>query len=65
MKPSNYLISLSILFLVFAAAFSVVLWAEVSIAAKVGFFALGFGSGLTAGQWIARQRMLVNQSPEM
>ena len=55
MKSNNYLIGLSILFFVFAAAFSVVFWGDVSLAAKVGFFALGFGSGVTAGQWFARR----------
>jgi len=53
MKSSSYLIGLSILFFIFAAAFSVVFWGDVSLAAKVGFFALGFGSGVTAGQWLA------------
>lgn len=55
MKSNNYLISLSIVFFVFAAAFSVVFWGEVSLAAKIGLFALGFGSGVTAGQWFARR----------
>jgi hypothetical protein len=55
LKSNNYLIGLSILFFVFAAAFSVVFWGDVSFAAKVGFFALGFGSGVTAGQWFARR----------
>ncbi len=55
MKSNNYLIGLSILFFVFAAAFSVVFWGDVSLVAKVAFFALGFGSGVTAGQWFARR----------
>ena len=55
MKSSSYLIGLSILFFIFAAAFSVVFWGDVSLAAKVGFFALGFGSGVTTGQWLARR----------
>jgi len=55
MKSNNYWISLSIMFLVFAAAFSVVFWEDVSLAAKIGLFALGFGSGVTAGQWLARR----------
>jgi hypothetical protein len=54
MKLSNYLIGLSILFFVFAAAFSVVFWGDVSLAAKIGLFAFGFGSGVTAGQWFAK-----------
>jgi len=55
MKSSNFLIGLSILFFVFAAAFSVVFWGDVSLGAKIGFFALGFGSGVTAGQWFAKR----------
>ena len=55
MKSNNYWISLSIMFLVFAAAFSVVFWEDVSLAAKLGLFALGFGSGVTASQWLARR----------
>ena len=55
MKSGNYLIALAILFLVLAAAFSVVFWEDVSLAAKIGFFALGFGSGVTAGQWLAKR----------
>ena len=55
MKSSNYLIGLSILFFVFAAAFSVVFWGDVSLAAKIGLYVLGFGSGVTAGQWFARR----------
>jgi hypothetical protein len=55
MKSNNYLIALSILLFVFALAFSVVFWGDVSLAAKVGLFVLGFGSGVTAGQWFARR----------
>ena len=55
MKSNNMLIGLSILLLVLAAAFSLVFWADVSLAAKIGLFVLGFGSGVTAGQWFARR----------
>jgi hypothetical protein len=55
MKSSNYLIVLSIIFFVFAAAFSVVFWVDISLAAKIGLFVLGFGSGVTAGQWLAKR----------
>ena len=55
MKSNNYLIILSIMFFVFAAAFSVVLWGDVSLAAKISFFVSGFGSGVTAGQWFAKR----------
>jgi len=60
MKSSNYLIGLSIMFFVFAAAFSVMFWGDVSLVAKVAFFALGFGSGVTAGQWLARRSAWVS-----
>jgi hypothetical protein len=52
-KSPNTLIGLSIMFFIIAAAFSVVIWNDVSLAAKVGFFALGFGSGVTGGRWFA------------
>ena len=55
MKSNTYLIILSIVFLVFAVAFSVVFWADVSLVAKIGLFVLGFGSGVTVGQWFARR----------
>jgi len=55
MKSSNHLIGLSILFFVLAAGFSVVFWEDISLPAKIGLFALGFGSGVTAGQWFARR----------
>ena len=55
MKSNNTLIGLSIMFFVFAAALSVVFWGDVSLVAKVVFFILGFGSGVTAGQWFARR----------
>ena len=55
MKSNNYLIILSIVFLVFAAAFSVVFWADVSLVAKIGLVVLEFGSGVTVAQWFARR----------
>jgi hypothetical protein len=55
MRSNNNLIILAIVFFVFAAGFSVVFWEDVSLAAKIGLFVLGFGSGVTAGQWFARQ----------
>ena len=55
MKSNNYLIILSIVFLVFAGAFSVVFWGDVSLVAKIGLFVLGFGSGVTAGRWFAKR----------
>ena len=55
MKSNNHLIILSIMFFVFAGGFSVVFWGDISLAAKIGLFASGFGSGVTAGQWFARR----------
>jgi hypothetical protein len=55
MKSNNTLMGLSILFFVLAAALSLVFWADVSLAAKIALFVLGFGSGVTAGQWLARR----------
>ena len=55
MKSNNVPIGISILFFVLAVAFALVLWADVSLVAKIGFFVLGFGSGVTAGQWFARR----------
>jgi hypothetical protein len=59
MKSNNYLIILSILFFVLAGAFSVVFWGDISLVARIGLFVLGFGSGVTAGQWVTRRRPLV------
>jgi hypothetical protein len=55
MKSNNILIGLSILFFLLAAVFALVFWADVSLVAKIGLFVLGFGSGVTAGQWFARR----------
>jgi len=46
---------LSILFIVFAVVFSVVFWGDVSLAAKIGFFVTGFGSGVNAGRSFAKR----------
>ena len=55
MKSNQSLIVISIVFFVFAVVLSMVIWSDVSLAAKIGFFALGFGSGVTAGSWIVRR----------
>ena len=47
----------AVMFFVFAAMFSVVLWPEVSSAAKLAFFSAGIGSGAS----IARS---VNRGPQ-
>jgi hypothetical protein len=46
---------LSIMFFVFAVVFSIVIWRDVSLAAKIGFFATGFGSGVNAGRSFAKR----------
>jgi hypothetical protein len=55
MKSSSYLIGGSILFFVLAVAVSLVFWPGVPLAAKIALFVLGFASGVTAGQWIAKR----------
>jgi hypothetical protein len=57
MKSNNALIGLSILFFVFAVVFSVLFWADVPLAAKIGLFVLGFVSGMMGGQWFVRRRV--------
>jgi hypothetical protein len=56
MKAKNYLLGTSILFFCFAVMFSIVFWGDVSLAAKIGFFACGFGSGAAASAWYARRK---------
>jgi hypothetical protein len=56
MKDNQQLLIAAILFFVFAVVFSLVLWDDVSLAAKIGMFALGFGSGVTTGGWLALRR---------
>jgi hypothetical protein len=55
MKSGNTFLALSIIFLIVAVALSLAIWSEVSLPAKITFFALGFGSGIAAGQWIAKR----------
>jgi hypothetical protein len=55
MKSNNALVGMALLFLVLAAASSVVIWSEVASAVKIGMFAFGFGSGIAAGTLIARR----------
>jgi hypothetical protein len=56
MKSNNALIVMALVFLIFATASSVVLWADVSSPVKIGMFACGFGAGVMVGTWIARRR---------
>ena len=56
MKSNNSLIIMAVMFLLFATVSSVVIWSDVSIAAKIGFFAFGYGAGITTGVLIARRQ---------
>jgi len=44
----------AVMFLVFAAMFSVVFWPEVSLAAKLAFFAVGIGCGASIARSVHR-----------
>ncbi len=56
MKSKNVLVALSIMFLLFAVAMSVIIWSDVSSAAKIALFAFGYGSGVMTGAWMARRQ---------
>jgi hypothetical protein len=56
MKSKNALVASAVMFLLFAVSLSVVLWSDVSSAAKIAFFALGYGAGVTTGAWMARRQ---------
>ena len=43
------------MFLVFACAFSVIFWPEVSVAAKLAFFATGVGCGAGIAGYVRRR----------
>ena len=51
MKNKKSFLGTAALFFVLAAVFSIVFWQDGSLAAKIGLFTLGFGSGITAEQW--------------
>ena len=51
MKRNKKFLGLAILFFVFAVVFSILFWSGVSLAAQVGHFVLGFGSGTMATRW--------------
>jgi hypothetical protein len=48
MKSDKNQLALAIMFFIFAVAFSLIFWSDVSLAARIGLFALGFGSGVTS-----------------
>jgi len=56
MKPENRIIVLALTFVVFAVIASITIYPEVSLAAKLAFFAFGFGAGITYGRGAAARR---------
>jgi len=44
-------ILIAVMFFVFAAAFSVIFWSDVSMAAKLALFATGVGCGIGIGRF--------------
>ncbi len=54
MAQRKNFIAIAALFLIFAAVFSVIFWPEVSLAAKIAFFAAGLGCGVGIGQFFGR-----------
>jgi hypothetical protein len=46
-------IPIAAMFFVFAAAFSVIFWPDVSMAPKLAFFATGVGCGIGIGRFTA------------
>lgn len=56
MKSNRAVISIALLFLMFAVASSITVWRDVSSPVKIGMFALGFGAGVAAGTIMARRR---------
>jgi hypothetical protein len=55
MKTNHAMVSLALLFLLFAAASSVTLWNDIASTVKIGIYAFGFGTGIAAGTLIARR----------
>ena len=56
MRQRTASIPLAVMFFVFAAAFSVIFWPEVSMAAKLAFFATGVGCGIGIGRFATQRR---------
>ena len=56
MKSNNRLIIMAVLFLLFAVVSSIVIWANISTAAKIGFFAFGYGAGIPTGVLISKRQ---------
>ncbi len=56
MKSDNFLIGISVLFLLLAVIASILWWADLPNSGKIAFFAFGFGAGVATGARIARRR---------
>ena len=54
-KSGRNLFALTMMFFVFALVFSIVFWSDVSLAARIGMFVLGFGSGGSFAGWFTRR----------
>jgi len=55
MKSNNVVVGIALLFLIFAVASSITIWADVSSPVKIGMFAFGFSAGIAAGTLTARR----------
>jgi hypothetical protein len=55
-KSINASLGISILWFVIACSLSVVIWGNVSLPAKIAFFAAGFASGISLGAWVCGRR---------
>jgi hypothetical protein len=49
------MLGVSIMFIVFAIVFAIVIWKDTSLSAILAFFATGFGCGMATGVWFARR----------
>jgi hypothetical protein len=56
MSSNNRFLVLAVVFLVLAVVFSVTIWPDTSLAAKIAFFTLGVGSGAVLGQYLASRK---------
>jgi|WetSurMetagenome_2_1015567.scaffolds.fasta_scaffold909581_1 hypothetical protein len=54
MRHRRGAISAAIMFFVFAVMFSLVFWPDVSLAAKLAFFAAGIGCGASITRFVRR-----------
>ncbi|MBN2028672.1 hypothetical protein JW824_00350 [bacterium] len=55
MAQRKNFIAIAALFFIFAVVFSVAIWPDASFAAKIAFFAAGFGCGIGIGQFFGRR----------